>query len=156
MKRAKMIRKEMRDKGIKPAPYVFGLKPNTLQGFKELSRDLLEWCLRIDSLNINMFAISRMYLPRAIKQWAIENELLGKSYEFAKAVIACRLEQRAFDDTINVQMVKLRLPLLDDDLREFIEKNKEGIKTSGGVVYIQQPLIESSPLVPELDKKEEK
>jgi hypothetical protein len=155
MGRAKRLRKEMRDKGIKHKPFVFILKPSSLFEWKKLSQDFVEWCKKDTSRNVNQFAIERGYPPRKLKNWTAENELWADCYNYGRYLIGIRLEELAFDYKINTSMVKQRLPLLDDEMREFMESGKDTGKTSSGtIVYreVEMPRIESSPLVPELKK----
>jgi len=74
-----------------------------------LARQLLEWVVEEDSINLNAFCITRNppIAPSKITLFAKENESFREAYEIAKSTIAIRRERGLSDGTLHVKAYDL-------------------------------------------------
>ncbi len=86
----------------------------------QIGRELLEWGMLDDSINLNGFCCTRNppLDPSKITIWANECENFRKAYMAVKAFIAIRREKKLSDNTLHVKAYDLNASVYDYFLKQ--------------------------------------
>jgi hypothetical protein len=84
----------------------------------QVAQALVDWASKKDSLNLNKFCAEQGIPPQKLSLWAQENEHFREAYNYAKAFIGARREEKLSTNELHVKAYDLNASTYDFFLKE--------------------------------------